>query len=149
MKKTVMKISVLIAGLIFVFTSASWADGGKNRYRQYKAEKRIQAKHHGGSSYQRPVHNNHKFNRHNKHYYKKHHNRHRPARVNKGHKFYHRKKWIQKHRRHLRHKWIRNHRRQYSDNSYEDDAPAYNEFSIAATISEPGVEFSIGTKRTW
>ena len=123
MKKTILKISMLIAGLIFVFTSASWADNGKNRHRKYAPQKRIQAKHHSGSSYHRPVQ------------YK--------------HKFYHRKRWIQKHKRlqRLRRNY-RHDRRQYSDNSYEDDA-AYNEFSIAATISEPGVEFSIGTKRTW
>jgi len=111
-------------------------------------QKRIQAKHHSRSSYHRPVQYKHKVKRHNKHYYKKHHNRHRPAVRLRQHKFYHRKRWIQKHRRHLRQKWIRNHRHLYSENSYEDDA-AYNEFSIAATISEPGVEFSIGTKRTW
>ena len=148
MKKTVLKISMLIAGLIFVFTSASWADSGKNQHRKYTPEKRIQAKHHGGSSYLQPVRYKHQVNRYNKRYYKKHINRHRPAQRYRNHKFYHRNKWIQKHRRHLRHKWTRDQRRHYSDNSYEDDA-AYNEFSIAATISEPGVEFSIGTKRTW
>ena len=130
MKKTVLKISMLIAGLIFVFTSASWADSGKNRHRKYTPEKWIHAKHHRGSSYHQPVRN-----KYQKHYYKKHHNRHRPDQRSRYHKFYHRKRWIQKHR-------------QYSDNSYEEDA-AYNEFSIAATISEPGVEFTIGTKRTW
>ena len=52
--------------------------------------------------------------------------------------------------RHLRHKWIRNNRRIYSDKYYEDNAAeSYNEFSVAATISEPGGEFSISTKRTW
>ena len=144
MKKTVMKISMLIAGLIFVFAGASWADNGKKGHRKYAPEKSAYSKHQGGSSYRQPVVYKHKIIRPNKH-----HDRHRPARVNKGHKFYHRNKWIQKHRRNLRHKWIRNHRRQYSDNSYEDDAAAYNEFSIAATISEPGGEFSISTKRTW
>lgn len=150
MKKTVLKISMLIAGLIFVFTSASWADNGRNRHRKYVPEKRVHAKHHGGSSYHRPVKYKHKVYRHHNRYYKKHHYRHRPAQRYRNHKFYHRNKWIQKYRRHLRHKWIRNHRHLYSDNSYEDDAAeAYNEFSVAATISEPGVEFSIGTKRTW
>lgn len=145
MKKTVLKISMLIAGLIFVFTSASWADNGKYRHRKYVPEKRIHGKYHGGSSYHRPVHHKHK-----NHYYKKHHNRHRPAQRYRHHRFYHRNKWIQKHRRHQRHKWIRHHRRHYSDNAYEyEDDAAYNEFSVAATISEPGVEFSIGTKRTW
>jgi len=149
MKKTILKISMLIAGLIFVFTSASWADNGKNRHRKYAPQKRIQAKHHSGSSYHRPVQYKHKVNRHNKHYYKKHHNRHRPAVRSGQHKFYHRKRWIQKHKQLQRlRRYYRHDRRQYSDNSYEGDA-AYNEFSIAATISEPGVEFSIGTKRTW
>lgn len=143
MKKTVLKISMLIAGLIFVFTSASWADSGKNRHRKYTPEKRIHAKHHRASSYHQPVRN-----KYQKHYYKKHHNRHRPAQRSRYHKFYHRKRWIQKHRQLQRLRRHYRHDRHYSDNSYEDDA-AYNEFSIAATISEPGVEFSIGTKRTW
>jgi len=142
MKKTLLKISMLIAALIFVFTSASWADSGKRSHRKYVPEKRIQAKHHGGSAYHRPVHHKQKFNRHDKRYYKNHPYRLRPAQRNRLHRFYHRKQWIKKHRPHYRHD------RSYSDNSYEDDA-SYNEFSIAATISEPGVEFSIGTKRTW
>ena len=139
MKTRLLKISMLIAGLMFVFTAAAWADGGRDRYRKHGPEKRIHAKHHDGGFYHRPGH----------HKIKRHHDRH--------HKFYHRNKWIRKHRRYHRHQWNHKkrhygrHHRHYSDTSYDDydgDA-AYNEFSIAATISEPGVEFSIGTKRTW
>ena len=54
MKKTLLKISMLIAALIFV-TSASWADSGKRSHRKYVPEKRIQAKHHGGSAYRRQI----------------------------------------------------------------------------------------------
>jgi hypothetical protein len=150
MKKTVLKISMLIAGLIFIFTSASWADSRKNGHRKYGVEKRIQTKTNGGGSYHRPVVYKQTVIKGPKHFYKKHHDRHRPAVRYRNHKFYHRNKWIQKHRRHLRHQWIHNHRHLYSVHSYEDDAAvAYNEFSIAATLSEPGGEFSISTKRTW
>ena len=142
MKKTLLKISMLIVALMFVFTGASWADNGKNRHRKSAPEKRIHAKHPGGSSYQQPALNKHKISRHNNHFYKKHHTPPRPAVRSRYYKFYHRKRWIQKHRQ------LQRLRRHYSDNSYEDDA-ATNEFSVAATISEPGVEFSIGTKRTW
>jgi len=137
MKTRLLKISILIVGLMFVFTAASWADNGKTGHRKYAPEKRIQAKNHGGRSYRQPVDYKHKIIRYNKHYYRQ-----RPAQRPMKHKFYHRKQWIKKHRPLYRHG------RHYSDNSYEDDA-AYNEFSIAATISDPGVEFSIGTKRTW
>ena len=148
MKKTVLKISMLIAGLIFVFAGASWADNGKNGHRKSGSEKQIHSKHPSGGSYHQQVVHKHKVIQGHKHFYKKYNDRHRPALRYQNHKFYHRQKWIQKHRQHLRHKWIRHHRRIYSDNSYEDNA-AYNEFSIAATISEPGGEFSISTKRTW
>jgi hypothetical protein len=148
MKKTVLKISMLIAGLIFVFTSASWADSGKKGHRKSWPEKPILAKYNGGGPNHHPVVYKHKVIQGPKHFYKKRPDRRRPAVRYKNHKFYHRNKWIQKQRQHLRHKWIHNHRRIYSDNSYEDDG-AYNEFSIAATISEPGGEFSISTKRTW
>ncbi len=80
MKKTVLKISMLIAGLIFVFTSASWADSGKNGHRKYGPEKRIQAKNQGGGSYHKPVVYKHKVDRHHKRYYKK-TDHHRPART--------------------------------------------------------------------
>ena len=150
MKKTVLKISVLIAGLIFVFTSASWADSGKNGYRKYGVKKQIHSKHNGGGSLHRPAHYKPNVIRHHKPFYYKQHGHHRRPAHYRHHNFYHRKRWIQKHRQYLRHKWIHHHRRHYSDNSYGDDAAeAYNEFSIAATISEPGVEFTIGTKRTW
>jgi len=148
MKKTVLKISMLIAGLIFVFTSASWADSGKNGHRKSGSEKQIHSKHQSGGSYHQPVVHKHKVIQGHKHFYKKHNDRHRPALRYQNHKFYHRKRWVQKHRQHLRQKGIRHHRPYYSDNSYEG-AGASNEFSVAATISEPGGEFSISTKRTW
>ena len=150
MKKTVLKISMLIAGLVFAFTSASWADSGKNGHRNYGPQKRIHSKHQSGGSYQRPVVYKKTVIQGPKHFYKKHPGRHRPAQRYRNHKFYHRNKWIQKNRRHLRHKWGHNHRRHYSENTYDyDDDLSSNEFSIAATISEPGGEFSISTKRTW
>ncbi len=142
MKTKLLKISMMLVALIFVFTGASLADSGKNRHRNYTPEKRIQAKHHRGSSYRQPVRYQHKVNRHYKRLYKKHHYRHRPAHRYRQPRFNHRYKWINKHRHHYRPQ------RYASENSY-DDYQSYNEFSIAATISEPGVEFSIGTKRTW
>ena len=134
MKTKLLKVSMLAAVLIFVFAGASWADGRKNRHYSYSPEKRIRAKLHGVAKYHQPVHYKHKMNRHHKRLYKKHHYRHRPAHRYRHHIFYH--------RHHYRHQ------RYYGENSYDDD-PSYNEFSIAATISEPGIEFSIGTKRTW
>ena len=142
MKTRLLKISMMIVGLMFVFAAVSWADDGSDRYRNHGPEKRIHAKHHDGGFYHRPVH-----------YQNKH-------KINGSHKFYHRKKWVRKHRQHHRNQWIRQHRRyhkhqwirkhrHYSDTSYDDGDTAYNEFSVAATFSEPGVEFSIGTKRTW
>jgi hypothetical protein len=142
MKTKLLKISMMLVALIFVFTGTSLADSGKNRHRNYTPEKRIQAKHHGGSSYGQPVRYKHKVNRHHKRLYKKHHYRHRPAHRYRQPRFNHRHKWINKYRHHYRHQ------RYTSENSYDDD-PSYNEFSIAATFSEPGVEFSIGTKRRW
>ena len=148
MKTRLLKISMMIVGLMFVFTAVSWADGGRERYRKHGPEKRIQTIHHNGGFHHRPGH----------HQIKRHHG--------PGHKFYHRPKWVPWHRQYHRNKWIHRHRqhhryqrlhklrqhwrhhRHYSDASYDDEA-AYNEFSIAATFSEPGVEFSIGTKRTW
>ena len=151
MKTRLLKISMLIVGLMFLFTAVSWADGGRKRYRKHGPEKRIHAKHHDGGFYHRPVRHGdrHKIKKLHKFY-------HRKKWVRK-HRQYHRNKWIRKHRRHHRHKMIRKHRhywrhhRHYSDNTYDDGASdaVYNEFSIAATFSEPGVEFSIGTKRTW
>ncbi len=148
MKMRLLKIGMLIAGLVFVFTATSWADGGRDRYRKHGPEKRIHAKHHDGGFYHRPVHHRdqHKYNGHHKFYPRK-------KWIHK-HRQHHRNKWIRKHRQHHRNKWIRKHHRyyrhhrHYSDTYYDDDA-AYNEFSVAATFSEPGVEFSIGTKRTW
>jgi hypothetical protein len=134
MKTKLLKISMMLVALIFVFTGASLADSGKNRHRNYTPEKRIQAKPHRGSSYRQPVHYKHKVNRYYKRLYKKHHYRHRPAHRYRQHGF--------SNRHHYRHQ------RYTSENSYDDD-PSYNEFSLAATISEPGVEFSIGTKRRW
>ncbi len=131
MKTKLLKISMMIAGLIFIFTGASWADSGKNRQRHSGTEKRIESKHPGGSSYNRPVRYRPKIKGHPEHFY-----RHRPAVRNRWHQFYHRNRWIQKHRPYYRHG------RYYSENSY-------NEFSIAATVSEPGVVFSIGAKSAW
>jgi len=142
MKTKLLKISMMLVALIFVFTGASLADSGENRHRNYMPEKRIQVKHHRGSSYRQPVHYKHKVNRYYKRLYKKHHYRHLPAHRYRQHGFSNRHKWINKHRHHYRHQ------RYTSENSYDDD-PSYNEFSLAATISEPGVEFSIGTKRRW
>jgi hypothetical protein len=142
MKPKLLKISMMIAALIFVFTGASWADSRKNRDRNHRPEKRIESKHQRGGSDHRPVHYRHKVNQHQKHYYKKPHYRRRPVQRYRHHKFQQRHQWLRKHRHHKRHG------RYYSENTYEDDS-AYNEFSLAATISEPGVEFSIGTKRTW
>ena len=141
MKTRLLKIGMLIAGLMFVFTATSWADSGRKGYRP-GAEKRIYAKHHDGGFYQQPArhHDKRKIKRIHKFY-------HRKKWVNK-HRQYRRNKWIRMHRLHQRNKWIRKHHRHYSDTSYDDDT-AYNEFSVAATFSEPGVEFSIGTKRTW
>jgi hypothetical protein len=141
MKKTILKISMAIAVLMFVITGVSWADGGKNRQRNRGSEPRVHSKHDSGRAYRAPVHY--------KRAYKKQH---------RNQKFYHRNKWIQKHRRYHRHKWfkkqLRHHRhgRYYGDNAYDntyEDDPSSNEFSIAATVYEPGVEFSIGAKRTW
>ena len=47
MKTKLLKMSMLAAVLIFVFTGASWADGRKNRHQSYAPEKRIRAKHYG------------------------------------------------------------------------------------------------------
>ncbi len=147
MKTKLLKISMVLVALIFVLTGASLADSGNNRHRNYAPANRIQAKHHRGSSYRQPVHYKHKVNRHYKRLYKKHHYRHRPVHRYRQHRFSNRHKWINKHRHHYRHQRYTS-ENSYSENSYEDD-PSYNEFSIAATISEPGVEFSIGTKRRW
>ncbi|MBW2439650.1 MAG: hypothetical protein JRH12_04190 [Deltaproteobacteria bacterium] len=141
MKTRLLKIGLLIAGLMFVFTAASWADSRKDRYRKHGPEKGIHAKYNDNGSYHRLVEHpdNHKF------YPRK--------KLIRKHRQYHRNKWIRKHRRYHPHQWLRKHRphwrdhRHYSDNSYDD--ASYNEFSVAATFSEPGVEFSIGTKRTW
>ena len=145
MKQTILKISMAIAVLIFVFTGVSWAEGGKNRQRQRGSEPRIHSKQDRGKAYHKPGRYRQKEYRHHKRVYKK----------QRGYKkFYHRNKWIQKHRRHNKHKWYKKHRRHYrpgqdyGDNTYDDD-PSSNEFSIAATVFEPGVEFSIGAKRTW
>ena len=142
MKTKLLKISMMITALIFLFTGASWAEGGKNRQRNKGPEKRIESKGHGGSSYRQPVHYKPKFNRNQKHFYKNNRYRQRPANRYRDYKFYHRNKWIRKLRPQIRHG------RHYGENSYNEDA-SYNEFSVAATINEPGVEFSIGTKRTW
>ncbi|MGB5746073.1 MAG: hypothetical protein WBM69_03780 [Desulfobacterales bacterium] len=139
MKTKLLKISLMMAALMFVFTGASWADSGKNRHGKYVPEKRIASKGHGGSSHHQTVHYRPKINRHPKHFYKNHH---RPVNRYRHHKFYHRNRWIHQHRPHDRQG------RYYSENSYDDDASS-NEFSVSAIISEPGVEFSIGTKRTW
>jgi hypothetical protein len=141
MKTKLLKISMLITALMFVFAGASWAEGGKNRQRNKGPEKRIESKGHGGSSYRQPVHYKPKINRHQKHFYKNNRYRHRPANRYRYHKFYHRNRWI---RNHLQHRPGRH----YSENSYDDDLST-NEFSIATTVSQPGVEFSIGAKRTW
>jgi len=134
MKTKLLKMSMLAVVLIFVFTGASWADGRKNRHHRYAPEKRIRAEHHRVAKDHQPFHYKHKMSRHHKRLYKKHHYRHRPAHRSRHHKFYH--------RHHSRHG------RYYSENYYYNDA-SYNEFSIAATISEPGKEFSIETKRRW
>ena len=134
MKTTLLKISMLMAVLMFAFAGTSWADSGKNWHGQKGSQKRIYSKPHGGKPDLRPTHYRQKdFRQRN---------------------FYHRNKWIQKHRQLYKPKWYKNHRphyrpgQYYGDNAYDDD-PASNEFSIAATVYEPGVEFSIGAKRTW
>lgn len=134
MKTKLLKMSMLAAVLVFVISGASWADSRKNRQNNYVPEKQMRMKHQGSVKYSQPVHYKHKVNRHQKRYYKNHYYRHRPAHRYRHHKL--------NHRHHYRHD------RYYGENSYDDD-PSYNEFSIAATISEPGMEFSIGTKRTW
>lgn len=141
MKTKLLKISMVITALVFLFTGASWAEGGKNRQHNKGPEKRIASKGHGGSSYGRPVHTKPKINRYQKHFYKNNRSRHRPANRYRQNKFYHRNKWI---RNHLQHRPGRH----YSENSYDGDLST-NEFSIATTVSQPGVEFSIGAKRTW
>jgi len=142
MKPKLFKISMLIAALIFVFTGASWAGNGKNRQQNNGPEKRIESKGHGGSSYRLPVHYKPEINQHQNQFYKNNGYRHQPAYRYRYYKFYQRNKWIRNHRPHT---WQG---RNYSDNSDNTDA-SYNEFSAAATIREPGAEFSIGTKRTW
>jgi hypothetical protein len=137
MKTKLLKISMMMTVLIFVFTGASWAGSKKSRQSNYRPAKRIESNYQGGSSHRRPVHYKPKINRHQKHFY-----RHRPAQRYRRHKFYQRHKWIRKHR-------PANRQGRYTSESSYDDDSSYNEFSLAATISEPGVEFSIGTKRSW
>lgn len=134
MKPKLFKISLMITALIFVFTGASWAGNGKNRQQNNGPEKRIESKGHGGSPYRLPVHYKPKINQNQ--FYKNNGYRHQPAFRYRYYKFYQRNNWIRNHRPHT---WLG---RNYSDTSY-------NEFSVAATIREPGAEFSIGTKRTW
>ena len=141
MRTKLLKISMMITALIFLFTGASWAEGGKNRQRNNGPEKRIESKGQAGSSYRQPVHYKPKINRQQKHFYKNNRSRHRPTNRYRDHKFYHRNKWI-------RNRPQNRHGRHYSENSYDDDSST-NEFSIATTVSQPGVEFSIGAKRTW
>ena len=56
MKKTILKISMAIAVLMFVITGVSWADGGKNRQRNRGSEPRVHSKHDSGRAYRAPVH---------------------------------------------------------------------------------------------
>jgi len=143
MKTKLLKISMMMTALIFVFTGASWADSKKSRQSNYRPAKRIESNYQGGRSHRRPVHYKPKINRHQKHFYKNHHYRKRPTlKRYRHHKFYQRHKWIRKHR-------PANRQGRYTSESSFDDDSSYNEFSLAATISEPGVEFSIGTKRSW
>lgn len=134
MKPKLFKISLMMTALIFVFTGASWAGNGKNRQQNNGPEKRIESKGHGGSPYRLPVHYKPEINQNQ--FYKNNGYRHQPAFRYRYYKFYQRNNWIRNHRPHT---WLG---RNYSDTSY-------NEFSVAATIREPGAEFSIGTKRTW
>jgi hypothetical protein len=153
MQKRLLKISMLIVGLMFVFTAVSWADSGKNRYRKNGSEKRIHAKQYDGRSYNRPAgqRDRHKIKRFNNfNHRKKWVPKHRQYKRNKWirkHRQHHRNKWIRKHRPLHRKKWLHRHYRHYSDSYYNDDG-SYDEFSLAASFSEPGVEFSIGTRRS-
>ena len=142
MKKTILKISMAIAVLMFVFTGVSWAEGGKNRHRQRGSEPRIHSKHDRGKAYHAPA--RYKHNRHHKRIYQKQH-RHQ--------KFYHRNKWIQKNRRHQRHRWFkklrRHHRpvRYYGDNAYDnafgDDPLKINTPFIEAKYGVDPIDFNI------
>ena len=108
MRTKLLKISMMITALIFLFTGASWAEGGKNRQRNNGPEKRIESKGQAGSSYRQPVHYKPKINRQQKHFYKNNRSRHRPTNRYRDHKFYHRNKWI-------RNRPQNRHGRHYSD----------------------------------
>jgi len=142
MKSKLLKISMLTAVLIFVLTSASWADSRKNRHHY-----NVQNKHYKAAKYHNPAQYNHGWNKHRQNYSRKHHDRHQPVHGAGHHAYKRRHNYhgpVHRHH-HYYHKPIHEHHHYHH---YEHDH-SYNEFSIGVLIFEPGYTFSIATKRRW
>jgi len=142
MKSKLLKISMLTAVLIFVFTGASWADSRKNRHHY-----NVQNKHYKAAKYRNPAHYNHGWNKHHRRHYRKNHNRHQQVHRARRHAYKHRHNYHgpvpRPHRYHHKPVYKHHHYRHYEHDH------SYNEFSIGVLIFEPGFGFSIATKRRW
>ncbi len=140
MKVKLLKISVMTAAIIFLFSGASWADGAKNRHHRQGRDNQIRTTHDRSRGYQEPSHFSYRGNRQ---HYKKHYNRHRAVHRAQRHAFKHRHKYHRPvHRQdRYRHKVINKH--------YHKHKRSYNVFSFWAPAFEPGWSVTFKTKSRW
>lgn len=148
MKTNLIKISVLTAVLVFVISGASWAEIRKNCQHEGSRTERIDHNSDRSANYHQSDRQYRHGNYHRRDYKRIHH---RPAPKVRRHHYKHHRNYNRHHR--YRHKMIRKHYRQYyrpyRESHSETAVESSNEFSIAATIFEPGFEISVGSKRTW
>lgn len=137
MKKKLLKISMLTAGLIFLFTGASWADGRKNRVHSNGRHKHYKTAKYHDHGHRIPKLNKHRNDRYGD-YHDSHHRKHRDR--NHYYKRHHKhQRLMAKHHRY-QHKKIRRH--------HSKHRPSYNVFSLGSVL-DPGWTVIIKTKSRW
>lgn len=142
MRTKLLKISVLTAALIFLFTSASWADDRKNRHHNHGQNKQIRNGYDRNAQLHRPSHANHSLRKHDHGRYKKYHVYHQPAHHTKRHYYKHHYK---NHRPGAGHH--RYHKKAIRKHQHRRKSPV--KVFYIGSVFEPGWSVIVKTKSRW
>jgi hypothetical protein len=132
MKKNLLKIGIVTTVLIFAITGASWADGRKKGYHHQGG-----GKHYAAPGHHHPAHYNKGYNRGHYPAIAKHHYH---TKVVHQHYYYGGPVYAQPYYPYYPYAYAP---------GYYAYAPAFNGFSIGATIVQPGFALSIATGSLW
>jgi|GEM_PF-2242506 len=131
MRRLMIKITLSLVGLVFLFSGVSWAGHGSRRYKEQQIKsvkygecnRNSRMKDHGGRNYHRPMHNDHRDCNHGMRH-------HRP-------------------RHHKRHHVVHHHRPICQHNHYYSGRPRCGGIHLGGVIVDPGWFFSFGMRDRW